>query len=326
MEEVSSAGKELAVVSRPRVYVRPLRGKRAHDDPAFAVPVECIVNVSATGRDPFGPGLSPTFAGPCTLPFSLPGADSSIPAVSRTVENAWKFSMIRESQTTPDGEPSDAWTKWASDGFASDEAEIRSTGLDERCMYFFGGSADTVESTATDGYAESADASSSSVSSTGVSTTLARRCVRWRCAEARRNLYAPLYAKAVERCNAFAKLRDLLAEHGEVTLLDINGWDNESYGVHLEDVFYCESKEMGHSFILAMLLLGKRPWKEPFLGKEKIVEVSAIFGSAEAEMKRAASARAVEIQRVNRAKRLGEITEIEPIPDWPGEKTKDGVL
>lgn len=73
--------------------------------------------------------------------------------------------------------------------------------------------------------------------------------------EARRRIYIPLYANAVRNTDAYRRLQGLYTA-GDVTLWDFDGYDHRALGMSLDDVVRCESRKMGHAFVLAMMLEG----------------------------------------------------------------------
>lgn len=77
--------------------------------------------------------------------------------------------------------------------------------------------------------------------------------------EARRKVYIPLYAEAVQKHSSFAKLKsiydinvDVLGE--DLYLLDFDGYDHKELGMTYDEVIDSEKRKMGHAFVLAMLL------------------------------------------------------------------------
>lgn len=76
--------------------------------------------------------------------------------------------------------------------------------------------------------------------------------------EARKKLYIPFYAEAVLKTEAYSKLEDLVFEnpHKDLYLKDFDGYDHKALGMSYDDVINCESRKMGHAFVLAMLLDG----------------------------------------------------------------------
>jgi hypothetical protein len=88
--------------------------------------------------------------------------------------------------------------------------------------------------------------------------------------EARKKIYAPLYAKYVEQTDAYKKLNDIYLKYcaGEnngkqkrpMALLDFDGWDYLGQGYQLEQVIDMEKPKMGHAFVLAGLLENNLFW------------------------------------------------------------------
>jgi len=98
--------------------------------------------------------------------------------------------------------------------------------------------------------------------------------------EARHQIYAPLYAKAVESTASYGKLKQLYEEHnGRLSFFDFDGYQHESIGLSLEKVFYNTGKKMGHGFVLAMMLQENRVWDQPF-------DERKIFSSKEEKLKK----------------------------------------
>jgi hypothetical protein len=72
--------------------------------------------------------------------------------------------------------------------------------------------------------------------------------------EARKRVFARLYATTVVVTPAFTQLLALYRERGTITLWDFDGYDHRALGMTYQDVLNCETKTMGHAFVLAMLL------------------------------------------------------------------------
>jgi hypothetical protein len=73
--------------------------------------------------------------------------------------------------------------------------------------------------------------------------------------EARQQLYIPMYSQAVKKTDAYRRLQGLYTA-GHVTLWDFDGYDHHSLGMSFNDVIQCETRRMGHAFVLAMMLEG----------------------------------------------------------------------
>ena len=78
--------------------------------------------------------------------------------------------------------------------------------------------------------------------------------------EARKRIYAPLYAAAVEKTMAYTLLQEMYRQKKETLVLkdfDVYGLENESY----EDIINDPDKKCGHGFILGMMLENQRVWE-----------------------------------------------------------------
>eukprot|EP01118_Nematostelium_gracile_P000234 TRINITY_DN1022_c0_g1_i1.p1 TRINITY_DN1022_c0_g1~~TRINITY_DN1022_c0_g1_i1.p1 ORF type:complete len:220 (-),score=52.22 TRINITY_DN1022_c0_g1_i1:22-681(-) len=148
--------------------------------------------------------------------------------VAKNVENAWQFCKVYQDYANENGEPNEEYFKWAKEGFDDPKPHRFPMGRDARPLYslFDGNHYDYVH--------------------------------------ARFYIYAPIYAKAVENTQAFKELQKLFEKKGKICLLDHDGYDYPSYGLPLEDVIYYPHEKMGHSFVLAMMLMNKRVWEGPF--------------------------------------------------------------
>jgi hypothetical protein len=82
--------------------------------------------------------------------------------------------------------------------------------------------------------------------------------------EARKEIYAPLYAEAVQKTDGFKALQKkyehLKAQGRPLVLLDHDGWDYLAQGATLHDAINSPSPIMGHAFVLAGLLEGNDFW------------------------------------------------------------------
>lgn len=141
--------------------------------------------------------------------------------VAKNVENAWQFSKVYAEHATKDGEPTQDYYDWAKKGWDDTYAHRYPMGKGKVPLYSYW-----------DGHK--------------LSYT-----------EARRAIYAPVYAKAVVNTPAFEQLLDLYESGESFVLLDFDGYDHLALGMNLRDVLYEEKKKMGHAFVLAMLLENK---------------------------------------------------------------------
>lgn len=134
------------------------------------------------------------------------------------VENGWQFSKIYEKHTGPDGEPNDQYWEWAKRGWADSYAHRYPMGKGAIPLYSYW-----------DGKHLSY-------------------------IEARKEIYIPLYAKAVKQSEAFAKLQELTNLGKDIYLTDFDAFNHKVMGMSYEDVINDPSRKMGHAFVLAMML------------------------------------------------------------------------
>lgn len=84
--------------------------------------------------------------------------------------------------------------------------------------------------------------------------------------EARFNIYAPLYEYCVETYQApvLKRLQDLYHQGKTIALFDFDGYHHVHNKMTLRDVIYNSHRKMGHGFVLAGLITGEKPWREPY--------------------------------------------------------------
>lgn len=141
------------------------------------------------------------------------------------MENAWQFSKLYPEHAT-DGEPTDAYWTWAESGW-SDAAPRRypmGRGRKPLCSLWDGKKLTYVQ--------------------------------------ARKKVYAPLYAEVVKKTEAFKRLCDLYAEGKHLVLRDFDGYDHELLGRTLREVMEDPDKKMGHAFVLKALITNDPSMKE----------------------------------------------------------------
>jgi hypothetical protein len=74
--------------------------------------------------------------------------------------------------------------------------------------------------------------------------------------EARKKIYAPIYAKYVEPTQSFKTLREYSEQGNNIILRDYDAYDHEALGITLKDVINNPNRKMGHAFVLIMMLTG----------------------------------------------------------------------
>ena len=75
--------------------------------------------------------------------------------------------------------------------------------------------------------------------------------------EARKTIYASIYATWVGMTDSFRRLGKLYSKGQDIILLDYDAYDHQSLGMSLKDVINNPNKKMGHSFVLMMMLIGE---------------------------------------------------------------------
>lgn len=146
---------------------------------------------------------------------------------ARNMENLWQFSKVYADQVDEAGDPSIAWWEWARRGWADGWAYRYPRGKGARPLY-------SVWNGERYGYIE-----------------------------ARKRIYLPAYRDAVRQREAFDKLETLAAQMADqrqtLWLRDFDGYDHRALGMTWHDVIHCETRKMGHAFVLAMMLEGVCP-------------------------------------------------------------------
>lgn len=169
-------------------------------------------------------GLSPFYLGPIGCYDGL---------VAQRFERAWQCAKVYPWMVGTDGNPDEryfAWRDemWAKEGFA-DKREIRfpaGKGNVGKCLYAWwkvGGEFRKL------GYVAG-----------------------------RKEIYIPLYAKAVVKTEAYRRLCELRDAGKNLMLIDFDGYNvhHPHYNFTYNDAIHCPILKMGHGFVLAMLLEG----------------------------------------------------------------------
>lgn len=146
--------------------------------------------------------------------------------IAQNMENAWQYSKVYTEHVDEDGNPATAYWDWASEGWSDYKAHRYPMGKGAKPLYSYWD---------------------------GQKLTYI---------QARRKIYIPLYSAAVRNTIAFAKLCELALAQ-DIWLWDFDGWDYRSLGMDLDDVPDCETRKMGHAFVLAAMIEGK--WGFPRL-------------------------------------------------------------
>ncbi len=147
--------------------------------------------------------------------------------VSKNVENAWQFSKVYPAHHDPHADkPNARWYSWFSKGIADSYAHRYPMGKGAKPLYSWwnGEKLDYIE--------------------------------------ARRKIYALLYAQAVKKYQWDNFIDIYLAAHeGDITIQDFDAYNHHDLGYTLKDVFKDTNRKMGHGFVLAKMI---EQWKATF--------------------------------------------------------------
>lgn len=153
-------------------------------------------------------------------PFFLGPVDLYDGYKSINVENAWQFSKIYEYYLEDDESIGNRYFKWAQEGWNSIKAHRYPMGREAKPLYSYW-------------------------NGEKLSYT-----------EARKKIYIPLYAKAVQKSFAFQKLKKIYEENKDLYLEDIDGYNHKALELTYEQVVNDPNRKMGHAFVIGMLLEG----------------------------------------------------------------------
>jgi hypothetical protein len=138
--------------------------------------------------------------------------------ISKNVENGWQYSKVYKEFVDENNNPTDLYFEWAKFGWNNLMAVRYPMGRNKIPLYSL--------------WEEN----------------------KYSYIEARKNIYIPLYSKAVIETPAFIKLKELSKSNIDIYLRDFDGYDYISLGMTLEEVINNSDRKMGHAFVLAMLL------------------------------------------------------------------------
>ncbi len=140
---------------------------------------------------------------------------------SKNMENAWQFSKVYAEHVDRLGRIRQSWLTWAKKGWRDPKAHRYPMGKGAVPEFSFW----------------------ESYSSSMLDYITARKVI-----------YGPLYAEAVQNTEDWRKLKQLYKQETELALLDYDAYDHRKLGMTLTDVINNPHKKMGHAFVLAMLL------------------------------------------------------------------------
>lgn len=141
--------------------------------------------------------------------------------MSFNMENCWQYSKVYEYYTDKNGDPDERYFVWAKEGWLNKRANRYPMGRDAKPLYSYW-----------DGK-------------------------KLPYTQARREIYIPLYAKAVSKTAAFTKLKETYEGCSEIYLQDFDAHNLTPGTFEYWDLVDNPNIKFGHSYVLAMLLEGK---------------------------------------------------------------------
>jgi len=182
-----------------------------------------VINVTSHSKEVWSRKFSPFFLGPITVDPA-----GGAPIQSKNMENAWQYLKVYADQVDPNtNEINDNWYEWAQKGFSNPSAVRFPKGKGARPLFSLW------------------------------------KGEKLSYVEARKKVYAPLYAECVENyaANELAILRRMYEAGEKLALFDFDGYAHYKHNLSLKDVLHNEKKKMGHSFVIMGLIIGDRFWE-----------------------------------------------------------------
>lgn len=151
-------------------------------------------------------------------PFALGPVELYDGLTARVVENAYQYTKLYPEFADADGNPTGRYWAWARTGWNSARAHRYPVGKGRRplCALWEGEKLDYIEG--------------------------------------RKRIYLPLYRNAVRQTDAYRRLKELYRTEDDIWLFDFDGYRYDLLGMSLKDALLCETRILGHAFVLAMLL------------------------------------------------------------------------
>lgn len=144
--------------------------------------------------------------------------------VSQNMENAWQYAKVYEKHVDQNQNPTEDYFTWAQWGWNKKTADRYPMGKGSKPLYSYWNGE------------------------------------KLSYVDARKKIYAPLYANAVENTDAFKRLKEMYDEGQEIWLWDFDGYDKKN--MSYQEVVNHPTRKMGHAFILAMMLENNKAWEE----------------------------------------------------------------
>lgn len=137
---------------------------------------------------------------------------------SQNMENGWQYTKLYKQHADAHGNPTKDYWVWAKQGFSNPKAVRYPMGRGAKPLHAWW-----------DGHKLSY-------------------------IEARKMIYGPLYAEAVQKTNGWNDLVNLYQTQNKLIFRDFDGYDHNHLGLTLLQVLNNPKRKMGHAFVLKMLL------------------------------------------------------------------------
>lgn len=226
-------------IKRTRVICWPIFRRLPMDEWTAKGAEVRVVNTTSKARADWQSDLSPFKLGPCSL-YSAGSSEWPYARMmsSKIMENAWQFSKVYPEHLNRGKITLDYW-EWAFKGWASDEPQRYPMGKGRKPEF-------SLWEGERLGYVE-----------------------------ARKRIYGPLYAEAVQKTKGWKRLKRIFEEpdiepeskYLLIVLLDFDAYDHRARGMTLTDVLNDPNRKMGHAFVLNMLLTDDPALKQMELRK-----------------------------------------------------------
>ncbi len=157
-------------------------------------------------------------------PFYLGPIECYDGLIAKNMENAWQYSKVYPDDIDETGKPTTSYFKWRDYGFSKSFADRYPKGKGAIPCYSYWKTEKGYEHL---GYIE-----------------------------ARKRIYIPLYVKAVCSSPGFKQISEMIEDGRKIALADFDGYDNVKLGMSMQDVVNCETRKLGHAFVIKMILDG----------------------------------------------------------------------
>lgn len=139
--------------------------------------------------------------------------------ISKNVENGWQYAKVYKEYVDNNDNPTDNYFEWARNGWDNPKAVRYPMGKGSVPLYsYWNGN-------------------------------------KLSYIDARKKIYIPLYTNALMNSPVLSNLIDFYRSNKDIALFDFDGYNYNKLGMSINEVVNCESKIMGHGFVIMMFLL-----------------------------------------------------------------------